>query len=84
MVLFLKLKNLLHILVCGVCVDHFESHLKGRTYTSYGSKTTYDQYMIGRGCCTIFVDLSVVNLDCFCDLKPSVWCGSRVQNKTRF
>jgi hypothetical protein len=35
----------------AVSVDHFESRLKGRTYTSYG-KTTSDQYV--GGC--IFVD----------------------------
>jgi hypothetical protein len=35
----------------SVSVDHFESRLKGRTYTSYG-KTTSDQYV--GGC--IFVD----------------------------
>ena len=35
----------------SVSVDHFESRLKGRTYTSFG-KTTSDQYVGG---CT-FVD----------------------------
>ena len=37
----------------GVSVDHFESRLKGRTYTSFG-KSTSEQYIGGY----IFVDLA--------------------------